>query len=351
MSCDASVGVFVDTSGPISPGSEVALAVDGIREGDDGRLFANGIDVRTPTSSVAGSFRTRLTENIESRLDAIGPSASSLLPALLLGRRDGMSLRTETLFRRAGASHVLALSGMHLGILAAAIAFALRPIVGQTAAGIATCCFAILYTGLVGPRPSLVRAVIMCLLVTAGWLSGRRWHLLELLCGAFLIHLVIQPIAAAEVGFTLSYLALAGIAVVSPTINRCLQSYVPRVICLPLSAGIGAQVATLPIVLGVFGVAYPVGVVSGIVLGPVVVVLMIGGAGVAAASSLSSGVVVSFLSAGVDAVARVTEEITWFFAAGPSIGRNLLGPAAVAAAAVLLAGLVIEWRRVACPGA
>ena len=317
------------------------------RDGSPGSRAVGEVVADTPR---VARRRMIFLPGVENRLEAIGGRSAPLLAALLLGRRDTLSLRTETLFREAGASHVLALSGMHLGILAAVAAFALRPILGRKGAGLIACLLAVIYTVAVGPRPSLVRAVVMSGLSLAAWMTGLRFHLLELLSATFLVHLLLQPLAPLETGFVLSYAALAGIAGIGPVANRGLRPYLPGAIRLPLVAGLGAQVATLPVVLCYFGTAYPIGMVSGVVLGPLVTLFMVGGAAGLGLSFLGVPSLVRVSRMILEQVGQAIESVAWFFAGSPAVDDTMLVVVAPGAAVALVAALVLEWRRTVCPG-
>jgi len=148
----------------------------------------------------------------------------ALLKALLAGHREGLDARTVEAFRKAGAAHILALSGLHLGILYALLrgvlaglghsraANWLRSILSVGAAG-----FFLLMTG---ASPSLVRAFLfICLGEVARLLPGRRRQSVGIFCAALIIQLCVDPGVVGSLGFQLSYLALLGIVAVFPRLE------------------------------------------------------------------------------------------------------------------------------------
>jgi competence protein ComEC len=189
----------------------------------------------------------------------------------------------------------------------------------------------------------------MCEIALVCLLTGSRPHLLEILCAAFLLHLAVQPAAVASLSFRLSYLALAGIALVTPGILRFLRPWLPAGVAAPLAAGLGAQAAGAPLVLSVFGQIAPFGIVAALVVGPLLAVLMGGGLVGMALSRLDLANQVS--GAVLSAIARVVDWIVWVFAGAPRLdGRPAGIVAAVLAVLACGAGYLSERRRLLWTG-
>ena len=148
----------------------------------------------------------------------------ALIKALTAGDRSGLSRQTKQVFRSSGASHLLALSGLHLGILYAILQFLLGA-AGRGRAG-RIIRYAVLtgssgaYCILTGASPSLVRAFLFIFLAETARLTGRKAPLLDCLCGALLLQLAFHPGALRMIGFQLSYLAVFGIALLYPPLKR-----------------------------------------------------------------------------------------------------------------------------------
>jgi competence protein ComEC len=213
-------------------------------------------------------IRLALLEKLE------GHSWGGLAAALLLGVKDNLDGELARKYQAAGCSHVLALSGMHLAIVAALAAFFLRKPLGLKAAAALGAVLMLLYVGLIGVQPSLERSAIMCLLGAAAVVGFLPRQPLSLLAMAFVIQLIIRPAAGTSISFILSYLALGGILTMGEFLHGLIRGRLPEFLASPLSASLGAYLATQAVAAG-FGVVRPVGMLAGLVIVPLTTVFMI----------------------------------------------------------------------------
>lgn len=148
----------------------------------------------------------------------------ALLKALLTGQKGNLGKETIQAFRGSGASHILALSGLHLGIIYSCISVGLK-ILGncrpsfiiRSSITVAACG---LYTLMTGAGPSTVRAFLFILLGEISRLQpGRSRNPMAILCTALMIQLCVSPGVISSVGFQLSYLAMLGIFLIFPVID------------------------------------------------------------------------------------------------------------------------------------
>jgi competence protein ComEC len=222
------------------------------------------------------ALRLRLIENF-SRLssgEGLRPYGGLSL-ALLLGVRDNLDTGFAQMYRDAGCSHVLALSGMHLAVVSSIIAFFLRKPLGRRAAAVLGAFFIILYVLLVGPQPSLVRAALMYLLgALAIWGALPRRPLL-LLAQAFLLQIIMEPVSGYTISFILSYLALAGILILGGTIGELFRGKLPQALAQGLAASLGAFIATGAVTAFFFGTIHPAGILAGLVIVPLTTLFMV----------------------------------------------------------------------------
>lgn len=343
------VWAIVGAGPEIEPGSSIEIRpVPGALWRDDsGRLwvraagYSGGGAAGYTVAAAAAVGRARLRETI----DVVSGRASPLLAALLLGDGSDVDPRVDSLFRRSGVIHLLALSGMHLAVIALLVRGALTRFVGPLPAAVAACVAAALYLLLVGPRPGLVRA---CLLVTIGTtlaLVDRRRPLVELLCLSLLLQLVVQPGAATTVGFQLSYLSLVGIALFAAPVAEALRPWLPVQIGGPLSAGGAAQLATVPLLLARFGRWYPVGIVATLVMGPMVLLFMSAGLGAVMLASAGVPHVARVSVPVLELLYRLSKAVGWFFAGTPVVAPRVTAvPVAVTAVVAVTAGVAALAR-------
>lgn len=147
-------------------------------------------------------------------------SSNAIAKALITGERSGIPQETAEAFRISGASHILALSGLHLGIIYAVLTSLLsiagnsRKIrVPRSAVTILACGT---YTLATGAGPSIVRAFLFILLAETARLTNRYRSTGQLLFSALVIQLTLSPMSIRSAGFQLSYAAMAGIAFILP---------------------------------------------------------------------------------------------------------------------------------------
>ncbi|GEM_PF-1087090 len=215
-------------------------------------------------------LRAAALQRTAESMQVLGRAPRRLFAALVLGLRQDLAPAEVQRFRTAGAMHVLALSGMHLGILAALCVAFVKPLFGKRAAVLTASAGACAYVLLVGLRPSLLRALLMYLPAAAAYLQGRRVDLVGVLAAAFVGVVAIDPLSLNTLSFQLSFAALAGIALFAGPISRCLQRRLPALVALPLAAAVSAQLVTAPFLAAGFEVLHPIGIISSLVLVPLV---------------------------------------------------------------------------------
>ncbi len=169
----------------------------------------------------------RAVEGLRSLIGRIPfPSGKTapLLTALLTGDRSGLSADTVAAFRGSGASHILALSGLHLGILYMLLDKLTRPAGNTPALRVARSASIVLAAGfftlMTGASPSLVRAFLFITINETLLLLGRPRKASRVLCLALLVQLVLDPGVLKSLGFQLSYLAMGGIFFLYPHLEK-----------------------------------------------------------------------------------------------------------------------------------
>lgn len=153
------------------------------------------------------------------RGEAMDEADLSLLLAMTLGDRSQMKRKMQDDYSAAGASHVLALSGLHLGILACLLLLAIR----QRRLLWLTCPLTILlvwtFALLVGLSSSVVRAAWMVSLMALLQTSARQTHPLNSLGMAAMAMLALEPLSLLDAGFQLSFLSVLSILLFVPLLS------------------------------------------------------------------------------------------------------------------------------------
>ncbi|WP_435020819.1 ComEC/Rec2 family competence protein [Tundrisphaera sp. TA3] len=185
-------------------GIRLRLAVD-----EPGAIWDDPRGEPWPTTRRLNAVRSWSARTLSDRLD---PGVAPLASALLLGRREAVDPDVNDAFARTGTTHLLAISGLHLQVLAAVLAIGVRLLgMGRRGAFATVALGTVAYAILVGPAPSVARSAAMTVGVClAGW-CDRRTRPANLLAGALLATLLLNPANLFDVGCQLSFLAVAAI--------------------------------------------------------------------------------------------------------------------------------------------
>jgi competence protein ComEC len=207
-------------------------------------------------------------------LARIGERSAGIMQALILGVRDSLAPGEAETFKAAGCSHILALSGEHLSVLAVLAISALKPLFGPIRAKFGGAVLASLFMWIVGPGPSLLRAVLMVWIGAIALALDRPQTWLTSLSLAFLATVPIDPAGARSLSFTLSYLAVWGLAVLGPRFSFVLGRVLPPFLRKSASASLAAQAAVWPLLAFVFGYLQFAGIPASMAAGPLVTAIM-----------------------------------------------------------------------------
>ena len=227
--------------------------------------------------SAVFSGRAAVLRKIKQRCSELGPGAGGLFAALFTGCRDGLSGADTAMFRKAGCSHVLALSGMHLGIISGILLLLLKKLPGRKPAFIISCSVILFYLFLTGFGVSLVRAAVMYFFCGLSYALYRKQKAFDVLKITFIVTVCIMPATFYSLSFQLSFLAVGGIILFTPMLHRLLKPWFPAYLSLPLSCSAAAQLTVSPLLLKVFGLLYPAGLIAGIIIAPMVTVFICAG--------------------------------------------------------------------------
>lgn len=152
----------------------------------------------------------------------LSPSTAEFLNATITGDDSMMTEDVRVDFSVSGLAHILALSGLHVGIIAIVIAVVMFPlyVLGKNRLRfVITIVLLWVYAVMTGLSPSVTRAVIMATVYLGSLILQRRHSAVNALCCAALVILVFSPEALFQVGFQLSFLAVASILLFANRLN------------------------------------------------------------------------------------------------------------------------------------
>ena len=151
---------------------------------------------------------------------------AQLLKGILLGKRSDVPTETLDLFRNSGTFHVLAVSGLHVGLVAMFCYFGFsRFRFPQKFLCLLTILAVLIYACLIGFRPSVFRASLMAILFLCAMLINRDADLFNLLAFAALVLLLLNPQQLWDVGFQLSFAAVTSIVYFVPKMEKPLRRW------------------------------------------------------------------------------------------------------------------------------
>ena len=234
-------------------------------------------------------FENTIDQNIR------GKQENAITKALMLGIRDGLDNDIKKSYSASGAMHVLAVSGLHVGILIVILGFILRPLnrtkYGKYISGLIQLIVLWMFALLAGFSPSILRAVTMFSILIIGKLVSERPNVYNSLALSAFVLLVYNPNFLFSVGFQLSYLAVIGIVYIYPIIYNAwfFNSWLLRKVWAITCVSISAQLATFPLTVYYFH-QFPVYfIISNLIVIPAVSVIMITGIGMFALSPTPFG--------------------------------------------------------------
>ena len=203
--------------------------------------------------------------------------AGGLLLALLAADKAFLPAECIAAFRNAGLAHILALSGMHLSLIGTAALQGGRLFGHKSRAAWFSLAAVFLFVWFAGSAPSLNRALGMVCIAAAGRALGLKPPPLSVLCAMLTVHIAIAGAKAITLGFMLSYGACAGIIIFGDACARLMVGKIPPAFAGSISASVGAQLFTAPIVISAIGNIAAAGVIASCVVSPLVSVFLIAG--------------------------------------------------------------------------
>jgi competence protein ComEC len=336
------------------PWEEAHLRRAGIRD----VLVAGRLSrLETPRGGLAGwldGVRGRVEDALER---GTGEAPASLLRGFVLGQDDRIAPDTVEAFRRSGLAHLLAVSGTNVMLLSI-LAIAALALLGVPLRTRLVCVLALIavYVPVAGAGPSIQRAGVMGAAGVIAILASRpssRGHALLL---AAVATLALNPRACGEVGWQLSFAAVAGILLWTGQLRELLQNPEPqrrsplrRTVAEGAALTIAATLATAPLMAHHFDAFSITSVAANLLALPAVAPVMWLGMAAGAAGQLPGAPVGPISAVGGAVAAYIGQVAEWM--ARPRwalLELELASPIAVAATYALLGGaltIALRWSR------
>ncbi len=245
----------------------------------------------TTVYGIAQNFRQKIISTLKHH--DFGSDELSVIQALLLGERGELSEEIYDDYKNAGAVHILAISGLHIGILLLLLQLLLTPLEslphGKTLKLAIILLFLWGFAFVAGLSPSIVRAVTMFSFVAYAMQLNRPTNTFNTIVWSMFFILLIKPLFLFQVGFQMSYAAVFAIVWLYPKLQYFWEpkGFLPKRIWQLLSVSVAAQLGVLPLSLFYFHQFPALFFISNLVVVPFLGVILGGGILVIALASLN----------------------------------------------------------------
>ncbi len=206
---------------------------------------------------------------------ALPEPAAGFVLGILIGSRSALPAELQDIMAKIGLSHLVAVSGYNLTI----IALAIQALLGrkwQWGTLVATLWLIVGFVVLTGASASIVRAGIMSALFLVAHYYGRKLQVLSCLAVGLIVTLMWSPGYLIDLGWQLSFLALAGIVLLTPVVRKLIPTKYGTLGDIA-AASVAAQLATLPLIAYVFGSVALIAPLANVLFLPLVPLLMLFG--------------------------------------------------------------------------
>ncbi len=287
------------------------------------------------------SIREKVRNGISSRVDTLFPGpAGRVIKALYFGNKDYIDKKTLNEYKRAGVLHVLAASGLHIGIIAS-IPFFLLGLIGLPKKHIFAAALAVLaaYLFMTDMPVSLIRAFLMFSVYAIQKLLDMEGNVFSALFIAAVFILVGAPHELYSLGFQLSFGATLGIILFFRNFRESV-SFLPKMVSGPLAVTLSAQIIVIPVILAQLKEINFIGVVSNLVVVPGTALALVSSIFAGSASMVSMTIggaaaeITSLIFTGNAAAVRFLSALNGHFAA-PDVSLYHLAPLALLAVPLL----------------
>lgn len=204
--------------------------------------------------------------------------AGALIPGMVIGDTGKQGREFKEDMRRAGLTHLVAVSGANFAIVSAFLLWAMQFIFRRIPARLLVTSIALLcFIALVRPSPSVLRAAAMAAVMLLALSTRNRGDSLPALGFAIAAVVAIDPWQSRDPGFALSVLATAGLLLLAPKITTYLQRWLPKKVAVVIAIPIAALALCLPVIIALSGYTSPISIIANIIAAPFVAPITIVG--------------------------------------------------------------------------
>ena len=239
-----------------------------------------GNPVRAVSLRVKHRLKTILSGNLSK-------TENGIMQAVLLGDRYNIPKRIRGLFQISGVAHILAISGLHLGIVGFVIFLFLKILpVPRKGQYLLTIFLLVFYSFLTGGRASVVRATIMGVVFLTSFIVEREGDSLNTLGLAGLLILLMNPLNVFDVGFQLSFVSVFAIISLYPILMNAAKKLFPELksgifwyVMQSLSVSLSAYIGVAGFIAYYFQIITPIAVFANLIVVPLIAVTIALGIG------------------------------------------------------------------------
>lgn len=230
-----------------------------------------GVSWANPFKLAAYKLRNRFKHAFD---ELLNPAAAGMLSAMILGDRSQLPAQWRHLFMQTGTMHILAVSGLHVGIVAFILELLLKVLGLRRRRRYLLIIFLLLfYCLLTGARTSVIRASIMAAVFLLALLIKREPRISQTLSLAALIILAFNPRAIFNIGFQLSFISVISIVCLSPRIKNLISririsAILPQFLVCGFCVSLSAWLGTFILIAYYFRIIAPVTVLANLVVVP-----------------------------------------------------------------------------------
>ncbi|MCX5668026.1 MAG: DNA internalization-related competence protein ComEC/Rec2 [Candidatus Omnitrophica bacterium] len=279
-----------------------------------------------PVQRWAYFLRHKIMTSIQ---NCVSSPYSGFLKAILIGDRNELESAITDDFVKTGTVHVLAISGLHVGFVAAIFLFILKLLrAPKKLRLISTAVILIVYSFVAGSNPPVVRATIIFVIFVLGYIMARDADILNSLAIAAFLILLWNPKELFDPSFQLSFASVLSIILFAPKIEKALgakNNYLVK----SISVSIAATVGVLPIVARYFNIISPCAILANLIIIPALFVIVAGSALFIVIYFMGSSALAGYLGALLSVFMKLTFSVNGVLSHTPLAFFRLPAPSAL----------------------